>query len=788
MIKKIKSISNFGVFQNSNWDATVRDEGNNIAKFKKFNILYGRNYSGKTLLSRIFQSLEKGRLSEKCIGANFEINCDDEDITHSKLNEHSLNIRVYNEDFVDENLSFLKNEDEEIQPFAVLGEQNVEIEKQIKEKERTLGGEEDKTGIKYSLSQKKSEYLKKQQERKYAQEELEERLRNKARDIKQNRLYDDVLYDIRKIKQDITALLDNPRTLLKNDNIDIKKRLLREEIRDDTERIKPFSSSLNNLFEKSRELLNKEIKPTKSIQELINDSILQEWVRDGIPHHKGKRDTCAFCGGKLSDDLWKKLAAHFNKESEELRDALKKQIQALEEEKRKLDETLSLSQDSFYSFYQDSFDSKKKDLEGELNKYNKTIDLLIKPLEGREKDIFKPQDCPTIDDNSQKIISILDNINLLIDENNQKTVSLIDDQKKAPDDLRLNEVAQFMRDIDYEMKMKSIEILEKEEKTILIEITSLEDKVKNTESEIESLRIQQKNEKKAAEKINEYLNHFFGNRSIRFEAIEDKEQFSYKFQILRGDQIAYNLSEGERSLVAFCYFVARLDEIDTQGKELIIWIDDPVSSLDSNHVFFVFSLIENIIAKPNKNPDGSNAFRYKQLYISTHNLEFLKYLKRLSHPTNDSEYFLLERIGKHSRLALMPDYLRKYVTEFNYLFQQLHKCSKINDTYHAHEVFYNFGNNLRKFLEAYLFYKYPYHADDKLEKLRMFFEEDNEAVALTNRITNELSHLEEIFDRSMKPVEIPEIPKLAKYVLDKIKEKDPDQYCALLKSIGETEA
>ena len=204
MITKIKSISNLGVFQNFNWDTTVRDKGNNIAKFKKFNILYGRNYSGKTLLSRIIQSLEKGRLSKKCIGAIFVINCDEEDITQNNLNEHSLNIRVYNEDFVDENLNFPKNEDGEIQPFAVLGEQSVEIEDQIKEKEKTLGSEETKTGIVYDLSQKKSEYLRKKQEREDTQEELENKLTNKAnRDIKTNRLYDDVLYNIRKIKQDI---------------------------------------------------------------------------------------------------------------------------------------------------------------------------------------------------------------------------------------------------------------------------------------------------------------------------------------------------------------------------------------------------------------------------------------------------------------------------------------------------------------------------------------------------------------------------------------------------------
>ena len=67
----------------------------------------------------------------------------------------------------------------------------------------------------------------------------------------------------------------------------------------------------------------------------------------------------------------------------------------------------------------------------------------------------------------------------------------------------------------------------------------------------------------------------------------------------------------------------------------------------------------------------------------------------------------------------------------------------------------------------------------------MFFKEDQATIDLTNRMDNELSHLEEIFDRSMRPIEIPEIPKLANYVIAKVKEKDPDQYNALLKSIGE---
>ena len=132
----------------------------------------------------------------------------------------------------------------------------------------------------------------------------------------------------------------------------------------------------------------------------------------------------------------------------------------------------------------------------------------------------------------------------------------------------------------------------------------------------------------------------------------------------------------------------------------------------------------------------------------------------------------------------MPNYLRNYITEFNYLFHQIYKCTQVENANKEHECFYNFGNNLRKFLEAYLFYKYPVNQDIK-DKLGLFFKEDQAAIDLTNRLDNELSHLEEIFDRSMRPIEIPEIPKLANYVLAKMKDKDRAQYDALLKSIGE---
>ena len=49
------------------------------------------------------------------------------------------------------------------------------------------------------------------------------------------------------------------------------------------------------------------------------------------------------------------------------------------------------------------------------------------------------------------------------------------------------------------------------------------------------------------------------------------------------------------------------------------------------------------------------------------------------------------------------------------------------------------------------------------------------------------THLDAVPDRSFRPVEIPEIAKVANDVLDKIYASDKVQYNALLKSIGEPE-
>ena len=89
MITKFKSINNLAVFQNFNWDTSLRDEGNNVVLFKPINIFYGRNYSGKTTLSRIIRALEIGNISDKYENPQFEVSIKDvADCTQNNLSTH----------------------------------------------------------------------------------------------------------------------------------------------------------------------------------------------------------------------------------------------------------------------------------------------------------------------------------------------------------------------------------------------------------------------------------------------------------------------------------------------------------------------------------------------------------------------------------------------------------------------------------------------------------------------------------------------------------------------------
>lgn len=791
MINKI-NINHLGIFRNFQWDS-VRDGGNNVVALKKVNIIYGRNYSGKTTLSRVLRALETRQLSDKYENPEFEVITDAGIFNQSSFSSCSLQIRCFNEDFIKENLRFIISGEDDIKPFAILGD-NGNIENKIEELKSKLGSSQqgEETLLYKELltaaqisQEKKINYRK---VLKILDDQLAEKATGKS-GIKQNHaFYGDISYNITKLKSEIEEILNGGLTVIDADQKERNLKLIEENEKSKLSFFPLYKSKIDEFSVLIKQLVTKSILASSKIQQLVENALLNDWVKRGRNlHYELGLQTCSFCGSEIKEGRWKELELHFDEETQQLEQNLISLTNKINDEKDLALKLLdNVEPNSFYLRYEEDVNRQKIEYSKVISLYVTELEKLLAFANKRADNIHKPILYDFASSFDQKYFEdIIRDLNEIVDNNNNYTSKLKGDKVNAKSELRQAEIRDFIDAIKYNDQQVNITSALKENDTAEQEKDQIAEHIKSLEEQVDELTRKLNDEEAGALKVNEYLNNYFGHTNLSLEATQEEVESEKKirFNIVRDGKIAYHLSEGECSLIAFCYFMAKLDDIHTSFHKPIILIDDPISSLDANHIFFVYSLINSELFYKD---------RFEQIFLSTHNLDFLKYLKRLKSEKHKPEYFIINRYNQHSSISPMPQYLKDYITEFNYLFDQIYKCANLaehNDE--THHIVYNFGNNVRKFLEALLFYKYPSRQDSSTtnansKRLLKYFGDDKQATVLTERVSNELSHLEEIFDRGMSPVEVPEIKKVAQFVLDKIKERDKDQYEALLESIGKS--
>ena len=784
MIEKIKSIKKIAIFDDFDWDRSVKDKNGTVLEFKKINVLYGRNYSGKTTLSRIIRALENGRISDKYdSGKSFDVIVDGNSVKQDNPTNHTKTIRVFNEDFVRDNLSFPYNDEGKILSFAVLGEDNNTIQTKIDNIKNELGKNvegEEKTGLYKDQDIKNGEYENAKTEFDNTSRQLESQLKSKATEDRQysikynSAIYGDQNYSLPKLKNEIEQVLEDAYTPISDEKKEELKQLLKEDEKVDVSLLIAPEITLSEIADKVKELVVKEIVQKEKIEELVNADLIN-WAKRGKEIHQ-QGDKCAFCGNPITSDRWTLLNNFFDDTQKKLEESIDSLINDIAKKALTID-ALSVDKSLFYSTFHPQLDG--LNVQSLKENIKKSLDSLKKQLKSKKDDLFGNKTFIPVTDYTNDLESFFKGYNEIVAQNNQFTKELKEKKAESQTSLRLYEIYNFLGTIDYKGSRQNIDRLEAQKDQKETEKKNVDSQIKSKEDEIEQLKAKMNDEQKGAEKVKEYLSEFFGQLHLSLRAEKENEtDKSYKFSILRDGNPAYNLSEGECNMIAFCYYMAKLEDVSTQGKKPIIWIDDPISSLDSNHIFCVYSLIhKKIVADDN----------FEQLFISTHNLNFLKYLKRLS---NNKFALIISRQDKKSTIEKMPQYMEKYVTEFNYLFKQIYDCAnltQVDDTNYT--TFYNFGNNARKFLEIFLYYKYPdmYNQsrdeDAQRERRKLFFGEGIEPI-YTNRLVNEYSHLCGTFERGESLVDVPEMKTVAQLILDKIKEKDEQQYNALVNSIS----
>lgn len=792
-IKSIAKIDNFGIFKNFDWNTHLSSnlaQQNQTYDFKDINIFYGRNYSGKTSLSKIIRALETKTLSPKYENPNFRIELSDSSIiSQNNLSAFAHPIHVYNSDFVRENLKFIHDENANIESFSVtLGGDNQQIVNRIQELKDELGSNEEntKSGVFLDIQNKENDVKNAKENYSNKNRDLEKLLTDKATrnsdSIKnQHLLFGDINYTIAKLKQDIVLAQDTTFQVLTDDQITEKKALINQTELADPSKILTYNLDFLPSVTSTNKIIEIIVGGDQKIPELVSNDDLNIWVKSGHTLHKD-RTTCAFCSNTISEKRREELGQHFDQETEKLQQRISAGIKHLDTLLESQDLKINFNIDEYYQHYHNNLSELRTALKTSLKKQESSIKQLKTLLEQKNKKLFTKLEAIYPTDYSEEINTILRKIsdirNNCIKLNNELTTQ----QKEAKTALRINHIYHFLQDINYTQQNTDISLAFEAIAPLETELTTLQTRKTTITTEIKSEEDKLKSEGEACKRINDILQHDFGHQAISLKAIENTHAQNIHFEIQRNGIKAHNLSEGEQSLISFCYFLAKIQDDLNQNKKPIIWIDDPISSLDSNHIFFIYALINNLICKLKQ---------FSQLFISTHNLEFLKYLKRLDISFNNNgatpnlkvSKYLIQRMSDNSYIHKMPIYMSEYATEFNYLFKQIHTCAtEILVTDQNHSCFYNFGNNARKFIEIYSFYKFPTHMSDD-ERLKLFWNNEELERLFIGRINNELSHCSGVFERGMSLIDEPEMQRAAKAIIEKV-QIDINQYNALLESVN----
>lgn len=176
--------------------------------------------------------------------------------------------------------------------------------------------------------------------------------------------------------------------------------------------------------------------------------------------------------------------------------------------------------------------------------------------------------------------------------------------------------------------------------------------------------------------------------------------------------IQYSLSEGEKTALAFAYFLSkyRYEVVENQRakqEDYTVVIDDPVSSLDENRLFSTALLIQDaLLPKAATTGSGENKVTNwsgcSQIFIFSHNLVFLKFLGNIidSDQSSGRSDLYLEK----GEISILPEILRNYQTSYFYKLDKIQAF--VNKDIGYDSVKDLLPNYIRVTLEAFISFKF----------------------------------------------------------------------------------
>ncbi|WP_332660860.1 AAA family ATPase [Brevundimonas sp.] len=745
MLTQIKKIKSLGVFDNYAAPPELK-------AFERFNVVYGENGSGKTTLSRLLACLQSGEHEDY---PHLEFNVDTQAGPLSHGQKYVRNVRVFNSDFVEANIGRF---DGPLRHILILGEENKAVAEEIRAE---IATRDDRTKRLQDIA---AAVTKMENERGKIFSTIAKTI-GEATSGSTLRTYR------RPDAETVFAKLTNP-TSLSDAELEIHRATVRQEqmpevgklnvpgiVEPGTEKTIGPVGAAHALAQTCKGLTMRSAQ-SAVISRLAGHPPIAAWVEEGFGFHKAhSSETCEFCAQPLPAARLQALADHFSVEDQQLKAEIDQERAWLANVLEALGGFTLPDRLALYSELRADYDAAVSAFAAELEAVRQrvlAIDGVLADKLTRRTEAYNAE----VGSDAEALKAALTSIADVMQRHDAKTKSFEAEKIAARHAIE----AHYLLTIKDQIDEVAAKIADKktEEGLLTNGGDGLPDKrsLADIAQSITDKQAQISNEHKGGEELTAHLRQFLGRTDLVFENSKDG------YVVLRRGKPAKRLSEGEKTAIAFLYFLVQLKDQDFDLAEGVVVIDDPISSLDSGAIYQAFSFLKNVTQDA------------KQLFILTHNHEFLRlvinWFQNLPSALGKRSYSMVlcsETAGSRSaRITALDKLLIEHATEYHYLFKVLYTFQSDGTILSCYHV----PNVARKVLETFL----DFHVPSNKTLYRKLDETDFDPHKKTAiyKFTNDLSHFT---GKGFDPALVAETQKNTTYLLEMIQHVAPLHFAGL---------